>query len=367
MKYKLNGIISAIAFAILAIQSSWGTELRVFEWEGYISLYKDDFEKYAKSKGKDIKLTFVKNKKGDPFITSADDIFEASRGGECDVVTPTHNYYKGSDSRLLKTLAPIDFGKLTHYNDLHESLRKLDYAKDGDGNKSVPLLGGSYALIYNSEKVSAPDSWSALGAADAAGKTSITNDQYEANIYQLAIMSGVPPAKVYEFDNISEEQSKKIQDMLASWLKNTKSFWGAMPSTDEMKSELHYATDYWFGTAAANKAGGKWKFAQPKEGVTVWLDTTAITQACANDPAKLEAAYMLIDYSISPEVQARIHQEFGSVIVNAKAKDLLPEELKAGLPGAEFFIAERFWQPLTDRTRNKYKALWDAAMKQAGK
>ncbi len=51
-------------------------ELRVHEWEGYISLFERDFEAWAKSRGKDIDLVFLKKPDGSvSYIGSADDIF----------------------------------------------------------------------------------------------------------------------------------------------------------------------------------------------------------------------------------------------------------------------------------------------------
>ncbi|HEX5755158.1 MAG TPA: extracellular solute-binding protein, partial [Arenimonas sp.] len=174
------------------------------------------------------------------------------------------------------------------------------------------------------------------------------------------------PADVYDYDKFTPAQLTATSDNLKKLVANAANFWGGMPSPEQMKP-LTYATDYWFGVAAANGAGQDWKFASPKEGVTVWLDNVSIAKHVEADPAKLEAAYLLIDYMIGVEAQAKIASAFGSVIVNPKAKASLKPAEAAAQPGEDFFVEERFWQPLNDRTRNGFKKMWDDAMAAAGK
>src|SRR6185312_11978693 len=85
------------------VWSARAVELRVFEWEGYIWPYKAEFEAYAKSKGKDITLKTMTDASGrQKFIGSADDIFVALRDDQSDVVTPTNNYFKAENGKLLR-------------------------------------------------------------------------------------------------------------------------------------------------------------------------------------------------------------------------------------------------------------------------
>lgn len=357
-----------LAIGCLAISPAVSAvELKILEWEGYISLYEKEFEAWAKSKGKDIDLVFATNADGSPFyIGSADDIFENVRKRACDVTTPTHNYYKQERGKLIQILHAIDSSKLSNYGDIYPGLRNANYAREGGKLYAVPQLGGSYALAYNAARTSAPASWTVLLQPDAKGKFTVTSDQVEANIYQMALLAGVKPADVYDYDKFTPEQRTATADNLKKLVANAASFWGGMPTPEQMKP-LTYATDYWFGVAAANAAGQNWKFAEPTEGVTVWLDNVSIAKHVESDPAKLEAAYLLIDYMIGVDAQAMVAKEFGSVIVNPKAKAKLAPEQAAAQPGQEFFVEERFWQPLNDRTRNGFKNMWDDAMAAAGK
>ncbi len=363
MVYLRRLIFAAIIFLTpnLNAQNNQIT-LNVLEWEGYISPFAEEFSKYAKQKGVDAKLNILK-----PYITNIEHIFEAVRFTEADIVTPTHNYYKMGNGRLMRALVPIDTSRLSNYQSITNSLKKASYDKSDGKTYSVPLLGGSYGLGYNSEKVKEPTSWDVLWSSLNKGKISITNDQFEANLYLAMLMSGYPAEGFYDIDSVKFDEVK-VQKRLDALVANCGSFWGGVPDKNEMKS-LNYVTDYWFGIAFANQDGQKWKLASPKEGQTVWLDTMALSWHLKRSPEKLEAAYLLLDFMISPEIQKKIFEMYGSIAVNTQALKLLDEEsAKASKIGDEsFFKEEWFWKPLTDRTRETYKRMWDNALEKIGK
>lgn len=359
---RLGTALIGSVMAAVALQAA-PIELKVLEWEGYISPFAEDFTAYAKGKGKDITLKIV-----EPYITNPDQIFNAARRGEADVVTPTHNYFKMSKGKLMKTLIAIDTSRLSNYPNITESLRNATYDENKGKKYSVPLLGGSYGLAYNVDKIKeTPASWEVLWDSANKGKFSLTNDQFEANLYITMLALGYPAESCYDIDK-AEFDAAKVQDKLNALVANSGPFWGGMPYADDMK-ELNYVTDYWFGVADANSKGQNWKFATPKEGQTVWLDTMSISKDIESETEKLEAAYMLVDFMISPEVQKKLHEMYGSVIVNAKTADIMSDEQKTasfvGDPG--FFKEEYFWKPLTDRTRNTYKQMWKKALETTGK
>ena len=353
-----------VLFCCLFAAPAQAVVLRVLEWEGYITSFQKDFEHYAKSKGKDVTLVFSKKPDGTPFfIGSYDDIFDSLRRHDVDVVTPTENYYKSANSKLMRLLLPLELERVPNFQSLYPNIQNLNFARDESGKVyGVGLLGGSYALAYNIDKVPAPDSWTVLMSPSAHGKTSLTNEQYEANVYQAALMSGVAPKDVYNIDHFTQTQLAQTAEIVTKMVNNAASFWGGMPYPKDMVG-LSYVTDYWFGVAAANKVGQHWKIATPKEKVTVWLDSVAIAADLADDPEKLEAAYLLLDFMLGPETQAQIYQKFGSVIVSPGGKKRLPPDQQAMLPGGDFFDETYFWQPLSLRTRNAFKVMWDEAIK----
>lgn len=340
---------------ILMSTNTLAVTLNILEWEGYISPFKEDFEVYAKSKGMEVELNIM-----DPYITDPELIFNKLRARAADVTTPTHNYYKMNKNRLLLVLQPIDFSRLSHYPKVLNSLRNSQYDEFKGKKYSVPLLGGSYGLAYNAAKRDEPKSWEELWQPENKAKFAITGDQFEANIYTTLLVLGYPPESFYDIDAI-EFDKPKVQAKLTSLVQNADSFWNGMADVERMK-DLELATTYWFGVAAANKSGQNWKLANPKEGQTVWLDTLAIGRHVKGE--KLDAAYLLIDFMISEPVQKRILEMYGSIIVNgATAKLLDPQLVKDARVGDETFFSEQYlWRPLSSRTRNTYKQMWNKAM-----
>lgn len=362
----LSGAATVFALMMGCISTSHAEQiqLRVFEWEGYISPFADDFAVYAKSKGVDAKLIFMTGADNKPsYITSPDDIFQAVRGEKCDIVTPTHNYYKDSNARLMQTLAPINIAEVANFSAVVDNLRAADYAQADGKHYAVPLLGGGYSLAYNADRVKEPPtSWKALVDPRFKNRTSITGAQYEANVYVAALLSGVKPADIYAWDNVNPEA---VGGWLRQMAANARVYWDANPDIELMANDLDLITDYGFGVAFANAKGQNWKFANPKEPTTVWLDNISLTPSAIASPEKAKAAHLLLDFMLSPEIQARLAQMYGVVVPNPKALDHVPanQREKVRIGSNEFYKAELLWRPLDKRTRNGFKTLWDEAAK----
>ena len=249
-----------------------------------------------------------------------------------------------------------------HFPKVLSSLRSAVYDQFNGEKYSVPQLGGSYGLAYNQDKVSPPDSWEVLWDPANKGKYSVTDDQFEANLYITMLVLGYPPETFYDVDSGPFDE-EEVQAKLNQLVANAHSFWGGMPEPQSMKT-LSYATDYWFGVAAANSSGQNWALANPEEGQTVWLDTLAIGKHVEGD--KLRASYLLLDFLISETIQKRILEMYGSIIVNGETAKLLDAQVaENGRVGDEtFFVKEMFWQPMNSRTRNIYKDMWKKARQQ---
>lgn len=338
-------------------------DLCVFEWEGYISPFAADFEAYAKTKGSDVKLRFAAGPDGKPlYITSANDIFDMVRAEKCDVVTPTNNYFKDSGSKLLQVLAPIDEQDVPNLTGVIENLRKATYAVADGKRYAVPLLGGGYSLAYNADRVKEPpSSWAALADPRFKGRTSLTNAQYEANVYVAAILAGTPPGAIYALDNIDQA---KVEGQLKAIAQNNKAFWESNPDVELMAQDLDLITDYGFGVAFANARGQNWKFAETKEPTTVWLDNISLAPSAVATPEKKKAAHLLLDFMLSPQIQAKIADMYGVVVPVPAALDYVSAEKRTTLRVGtnDFYQADLLWQPLDRRTRNSFKIMWDKAV-----
>lgn len=359
----IKGAVALAAVWMLPVAATAApVELKVFEWEGYISPFADEFTAYAAAKGVDAKLVFPKDEAGKVMlVTSAEDIFDKVRNGVCDVVTPTNNYFKDSGSKLIKVLAPIDMAQVPNFAQIVDNLKAADYAVEDGKRYAVPLLGGGYSLAYNADRVKTPPtSWTALLDPAFKGRVSVTNTQYEANVYVAAILAGTAPAKVYTWEAIDQA---KVGGILSKLTANVGAYWDSNPDIDKMAKDLDLITDYGFGVAFANAKGQNWKFAQSVEPTTVWIDNISLTPSALATPEKAKAAHLLLDFMLSPAIQGKIADMYGVVVPNPKAKEAVPADRQASVRVGtnDFYRAELLWQPLDKRTRNGFKNLWKDA------
>ena len=244
--------------------------------------WEEEFKAYAKEKGMAVGLALYPE-----YLSSPEQVFTLVRGKRCDIITPTHNYFSQRHNQLFRSLLPIDFSKIPNYADVFPTLKNLKY-KDYQGKSyAVPLLGGSYGLAYNADKVEAPTSFDVLFDPANKCKITITKAQFAANLYLAILKSGYDKEAIYNMDkSISPNGFKnpEIQKNLESLYNNVcekKRFWTG--EADFTKTELLYGTTYWFGVATANKKKLNWKIAQNVRS-TVWLDTISFVPTSNESP-----------------------------------------------------------------------------------
>ncbi len=324
------------------------TKLTICEWKGYIMPWANEFESYAKANGLDVELVLYPE-----YLSSPEQIFNLVRGRQCDVITPTHNYFSQRNNQLFRSLMPLDYSKIPNYADVFPTLKNLNYKKFQGNNFAVPLLGGSYALAYNADKVPEPTSFDVLFEPKNKCKITLTKSQFATNFYLAILKAGYDADRIYNMDEMISSRSlndKGIEANLERLYKNVCAqdrFW--LGEADFTKPELLYGTTYSFGVAAAQKQGVNWKIAHNVRS-TVWLDTISFVPTLQNSPKKLAAAYLLANFMLSEAIQEKIHQAYGVVVVNKKAE----QELK---DLSEYYDESWLWQPLTIRTQGLYQIL----------
>jgi len=335
-----------IAYSFDAIAES--TKLTICEWQGYIMPWKNEFKTYAKERGMDVELELF-----DEYLTSPEQVFNLARGKFCDIITPTHNYFAQRHNQLFRSLLPIDFSKIPNYNKVFSTLKQLTYKEYQGESYAVPLLGGSYGLAYNADKVKEPSSFDVLFDPANKCKITITKAQFAANFYLALLKAGYDKRTLYNMDQsiksmaFTDPQIQNNLEQLYSNVCTQDRFWDGV--ADFTNTELLYGTTYWFGVAAANKKGLNWKIAHNVRS-TVWLDTISFGLTLKDSPEKLKAAYILADFMLSTAIQEKIHQTYGVVVVNQKAKQELNDL-------SEFYQEQWLWQPLTIRTQGIYSII----------
>jgi len=324
------------------------TNLTICEWQGYIMPWEKEFKAYAKERGMDVDLELYPE-----YLSSPEQVFSLVRGRICDIITPTHNYFSQRNNQLFHSLLPIDLSKIPNYNKVFSTLKKLKYKEFKGKSYAIPLLGGSYGLAYNADKVQEPISFDVLFDPTNKCKITITKAQFAANFYIAILKAGYDKESIYDMDNVILSRGfsdPKIKNNLKRLYNNVCTedrFWDG--EADFTKPELLYGTTYWFGVSTAIKKGLNWKIAHNVRS-TVWLDTISFVPTLLDSPNKLKAAYILADFMLSTAIQEKIHNKYGVVVVNQKAKQELNDL-------TEFYKETWLWKPLTIRTQGIYQMM----------
>ena len=181
------------------------------------------------------------------------------------------------------------------------------------------------------------------------------------NIYITALALGFNKEQIFDFEFL--RINEKFQHHLKILAHNAKSFWVGVDKADQLQG-LTLATAWGFSFHELKKRGEVWKFSQPKEGVTGWVDNWMIGCSLENNRKMIRIAEEWINYSIGPEMQVGYVRNIGQFPVNLSIKDrLTPEEIKNyHLNDSNYFKDNLIlWKILTRREQNGFRHLWENA------
>ena len=210
-------------------------------------------------------------------------------------------------------------------------------------------------------------SWKTLWDPKYRNKYSVSSDQYEANVYIAALSLGYSADEIFQLEKIS---GPKLQARLNELAKNAASLWEGVDRVEELKG-LPIATSWGDSLGKLNSLGENWKFANPKEGTTGWLDILAINSMVQKQSKLKKIALEWLDFALSETFQIEaIVKGIGNDPVNRRLTKKLSRELvlKHHLNDPNYFKNNRIlWKTLDTRTQNGFKLMWNRALKNAGK
>ncbi|MFC5986314.1 spermidine/putrescine ABC transporter substrate-binding protein [Marinicrinis lubricantis] len=188
------------------------------------------------------------------------------------------------------------------------------------GNEySIVYTWGVTGIAYNKNYVKEPvDSWSDLWNEEYQNRVVLLNDSRET-IGMSLIKNG------YSNSTTNKEELQTAVDDLKALLPNVLAF-----DTETIK-EKFVAEEAWIGTVWSGDAAfihdenDAIEYVVPKEGGTIWADTTAIPKGAKNK----ELAEKFINYLMEPEVSVKNYEYIGYSNPNEAAYPLHSEEYRA--------------------------------------
>ena len=334
--------------------------LRLHCWKDYAVPYTDTFLEIVMAKY---------NRKIDIVVTNVfkpEEFWNVARGKKADLISPAYNILKGRQSIFIKKkmVLPVNPENIPNYKYVLPFLQKNRFVTEDNQIYGVPYSMGAYGLAYNAEKVNAPESWGVLWQKNNRNRYTISRYYPDCNIYITALTFGVDYRDLYDYDGLLKRVPlRKFQAKLDTLSQYAFSMWDDMANHEEFDN-LDYATTWGYGVAMANKNGGNWKIATPKEGTTMWVDHWAITHSVKDDAFKKKLCEEWINYCLSPDRQVDVLRSWGASPVVSNINDrLTKDEISTFHVGnSEYWSGLSLWESLSHNTTEGYKGLWRRAV-----
>jgi putative spermidine/putrescine transport system substrate-binding protein len=332
--------------------------IRITCWAGYAEPFAEDFKALVKEKfNTEVELQIYNP-------TDQDEFYMAAKNATADLISPpadlakTPRFFMFNEGSMY--LSEVDLKNIPNFENMLPFF-KADESLIHNGKRyGLPYNCGPYGLAYNTDVVKEPvESWNILWDEKYAGKYTINNNFPKCNVWITALALGYTYNDIFDINKLDRA---KIQEKLNVLAKNAKSLWDGSANPDEFP-DLALATDWGFAAAAANKKGGHWLIAAPKEGGTAWIDTWCITHAATGMKKRLCEEW--INFQLSPKVQAEVVRSQGvSPVVNNVAPLLTPEEVKMFHVGDnDYFKTVAIWRVMSEETEKAFTEMWEEAKK----
>jgi putrescine transport system substrate-binding protein len=297
--------------------------LNVFNWSDYID--PKVIEDFQKETG--IKVRYD--------VFDSNEVLETkllTGNSGYDVVVPSAYFLE----RQIKAgvFGKLDKAKLPNLGNLDPDIVKRAAGHDPGGQYSVVYMWGTTGIGYNAGKVKAimpnapVDSWSLVFDPAVVSKfkgcgVSVLEDPTDM-VATMLLYLGKDPNSESEADlKLAEERLLAIRPYIR--LITSSQYIEAL-ANGEICIAVGYSGDVLQARDRAAEAGKAVdiRFSIPKEGALMWFDTLAIP-ADAKHPGN---AHLFIDYLLRPDVAARNSDFVNYANANAKATELVKEDLR---------------------------------------
>jgi putative spermidine/putrescine transport system substrate-binding protein len=288
-------------------------EVAIVAWPGYI-------ERGANDPAYDWVTAFEKETGCKVTVKDAatsDEMVSLMSSGGYDLVTASGD----SSLRMVygKVVQPVDISKIPSYNTVDERLQNAPWHTVDGVHYGVPYQWGPNVLMYNTEAFggTAPTSWNVVFQEQNLpdGKSNKDRVQaYSGPIYiadaALYLKATKPELGITDPYELNEEQFAAALDLLRQQRQIVPKYWGDyLIQVEDFTSEGFVASSSWPLQVNLLKSDNQpIDSVIPTEGATGWADTTMMA---ANAPHP-QCAYLWMEHSIQPKVQADVASWFGS-------------------------------------------------------
>ena len=272
-----------------------------------------------------------------------------------DVFVPTN--YTISTYHELGLIEALDLSKLPNYDPATQEQRFIAEGVIGGNTYAVPKNWGTTGFVYNSKAMAQkPTSWKEffdLTQNEATGRVMVHD-------YQLTTIGNALKYFGYSFNSNDEKELADAEKLLIACKPHlfaiNSDYKPSLASGDAWMSVC------WTGDAVQLKRDQpEMEYVLGKEGGEIWSDFYAIPKGAPN----VEAAYALIDYLLTPEINAIEVQAHGYPSGDSRTNKFVPKEMlddpilypaAEALAPLEFGAAATLINPLRAEIMARFKA-----------
>jgi len=315
MKYRIAGLLLLCLVATACSRVDNSKRLRIITWADYVPA--DVITDFKKETGIQVELTLSNNEE---MISK----LHATGGAGYDLAQPSQDRITGVQ-REFGLYKPIDVSQVNLEQFRPEILEITRKIATFDGKLyALPYIWGSEGLVVNSKDTVISD-YNDLCRADLRGKTSMRLRR--PTLMAFAFASGKDPFALYNdpkaYAALMEDVGKTLsacKSIVRFFFDNKDQLLNGLRS-GEVVAAMMWDTGGW----TLNRENPDIRYIVPKSGALGWLDTFALPYKGRNDAG----AYKWINFTMRPDIAARITRNVGNWTAARGTEDLVDQRMRA--------------------------------------
>lgn len=333
MRRQLCVVLAAALVAGPAARADDAKRLRIISWADYVPA--EVIALFKKETGIQVEVTLSNNEE---MISK----LRATGGAGFDLAQPSQDRIIAAQ-REFHIYKPIDLGqvKLDQFvPTLLETTRK-NTTLDGKVY-GLPYLWGTDGLVVNTKRAKAVD-YLDLCKPELKGKTAVRLKRPTMMAFAFAL--GKDPFALYNDPKAYTALMEQVGQTMTACKANLKFFYDNKDQllngvrSGEVVAAMMWDTGGW----TLNRDNPDIQYVAPKSGAMAWLDTYALPARGRNDAG----AYAWINFTMRPDVAARITKLVGNLTASKGAEQLIDPKLKAQIAASlpESAMKNIHWYP----------------------
>ena len=289
-------------------------KLRIITWSDYVPA--EVANQFRAETGIQVELTLSNNEE---MISK----LRATGGAGFDLAQPSQDRIVGAQQEF-RIYKPIDVTKVKLAQFVPELLDIVKKNATVDGKLyALPYVWGAEGLVVNSARAKVAD-YADLCRPELKGKTAIRLKRPALMAFALA--AGKDPFALYGDTKAYTALMEDVGRTLMACKANFRFFYD---NKDQLlngvrSGEIVAAMMWDSGAWRLNRENPAIRFVNPKSGAIAWLDTFALPARGRNDAA----AYAWIDFTMRPDVAAKLAKAIGNFTASQGADALMDPRLK---------------------------------------